>query len=36
LAEALKLEANHMSLPVCLTLNGTWLLDAEAGRQVQK
>jgi len=36
LAEALKPEANHMSLPVCLTLNGTWLLDAEAGRQVQK
>lgn len=35
LAEALKPEANLMSLPVCLALNGTWLLDAEAGRQVQ-
>jgi 6-phosphogluconolactonase len=36
LAEALKSESDFMSLPVCLTLAGTWLLDAEAGRQLQK
>jgi 6-phosphogluconolactonase len=33
LAEALKPESSFMSLPVCLTLGGTWLLDDEAGRQ---
>ena len=33
LAEALKSESDFMSLPVCLTLGGTWLLDDEAGRQ---
>jgi 6-phosphogluconolactonase len=35
LAEALKPESSFMSLPVLLTLNGTWLLDADAGRQLQ-
>ena len=35
LAEALKSESNFMSLPVCLTLAGTWLLDAEAGCQLK-
>jgi 6-phosphogluconolactonase len=33
LAEALRGSKDFMSLPVCLTLGGTWLLDDEAGRQ---
>ncbi len=36
LAEALKLKSEFMSLPVGLALGGTWLLDAEAGRQLKK
>lgn len=36
LAEALKSESDFMSLPVRLTLSGTWILDAEAGSQLQK
>jgi 6-phosphogluconolactonase len=34
LAEALKSPEDYMSLPVRLTLGGTWLLDDEAARQV--
>ncbi len=35
LAEALRSESDFMSLPVRLTLAGTWLLDAEAGCQLK-
>jgi len=34
LAEALKSPVDFMSLPVCLTLGATWLLDDEAAHQV--
>ena len=34
LAEALKSGSDFMSLPVRLTLSGTWILDAEAGSQL--
>jgi 6-phosphogluconolactonase len=33
LAEALKPSANVLSIPVCLVLGGTWLLDDEAASQ---
>jgi len=35
LAEALKPDSDLMSFPVGLTFNGTWLLDADAGRQLK-
>jgi len=35
LAKALRPESDFMSLPVRLALNGTWLLDAEAGHQLK-
>ena len=34
LAEAIKLQDDFMPLPVCLTLNGTWLLDDKAALQI--
>lgn len=35
LSNALKSPKDFMSLPVCLTMNGTWLLDSEAGSQLR-
>jgi 6-phosphogluconolactonase len=36
LVEALRSESDFISLPVRLTLRGTWLLDAEAGCQLRR
>ena len=35
LAEALRSNSDILSFPACLTFNGTWLLDADAGRQLK-
>ena len=35
LAEVLKSESNSISLPACLVLSGSWLVDADAGRELK-